>query len=1851
MGLLNQTQQKAGLLNRSSPSVPSPQIPQITANSTQQTSFQIPNEISVNFSVPKEVTKPSFPLQGTTISSAPTEEVSPVRQLISKISSPFVREIATGVVEAPHKILFGDPQVREQIKDLESKGYKVPFTEDFVASGFLPTLGKTQEEIIDDKAQRMVVKGIDPARAYEVATADTLKRKLPKMGELGDIEDMKKSDEYYNSLGVTDEEKSSLRTSNIVYSLMAGLDIAGNLPVGATVENVTKGLLRIAESKNANTIAGELIKLGVPKEKVGSLAEVLTKVDKPEVIHDLVQGAIGSQNKGGLLGRSVEKVTDPVQINEIKQTIKEGEDVLTTKTYQGAEITQDQADEIARSIDNAKARIGEEVSSTPKPVSTFDVLPSDVPISKEATEIGAKRISPDRITHQQLTPEEGLSSLKKSIEDDLNILETNPPVRASKSALDSFERIKSKIELNKATETEINWYNKVKDRIAPAQSLVNLQRIVGNKSALRSEVISKSKNLITDEAQLADYYKKLVKADISKGYRYPKEVLDFDTSFTKAIDSRARYEKGLNTSFSADDSRIVRDNVDIIGTGIKRQDGKVLTDKQKNEIVNGIVDFQNSTGLNLKKLAEEERWVYVHLNEKNPFLTQKAGGLYREAKGNKSISVGGTESFYKMVDGKKVKETVNTTMAHELGHALDFKIDNKLIDKTDIWKLKYNMNDFSEMSRGAKYWRSETEITARMIEEYVAVKMGHTGIFDQAGMWNEQIYKDIIEPAVEKALSTHYGKYMADGVKLERIADPKVTKTITEEHLNTIQPTTVEVVESSTKGVPEVQAKTIEEVYKPRTQEELAQSKTKLEKRLDAISELKKTEEKVKKTGRTPEQQERLEGLQAMKESIESTGFLDLRKYESKRGEFKGQLNINTGTGKFAKEYDTKLREVFNDNDNRYYAEELVDKYENLKISYDNIVDDIKQIERTTSLQKQGQKQFATTPIEVTSVESKAEEYLLRTPDRYWKDVLPFDDIVNRSVTDVKDKINILDYIRTPDRVLSKIGFDKEAKLVRQGYEAYLKELPKNIEKITEWSKRVPSKESNLKIFQYLDGKDVVLSSEETKVAGEIREWLQEWAKRLDLPDDKQITHYITHIFDKELIAKEFDEDLAKIIAERIPSQVYDPFLEKRLGKLGYKQNTWEALDAYVKRATRKANMDPALEAMQTKAGSSLEFSKLEKSQFEYIKNYIDRVNMRPTWLDEQVDNAIKSMFGYRFGTRPVTYLTRLLRQLTYRGMLGLNPTSALRNISQGVNTYAKLGEKYTTLGYLGLFKKGALQELKDTGVLADSFIQDRTLSSTKKVIEKVDKGLWAMFQTAETINRGSAYFGAKAKALSEGMSPTEAVEYAKKLVRDTQFSFGSIDTPVGLQSDLTKTLLQFQNYTVKQIEFLTEMAKNKEYAGLMRYALGGLAFVYTVGQAFNMKPEQLIPSFRFDTPPSLKFPVEVTKAIADTPDKYNQDRDVETKLRDIGNSLVGLIPAGTQIKKTIEGLIAIQRGASVDKGGNIQYEIPQTTEGKIQTLLFGKSSTEGAKKYFDRTEEAKKDMEAIQPIYDQIQELKNAGKNEEAIALYDSLGEKGKDVYKKIKSQKKSEQTKEGKLDLLPTFQKIRSLKEEGKVDEAIQMYDSLTDEQKKYYQLLKKQLEGKKVSEAETSGLSKMVLSALGIETASAMEKPEGQQLPEEDKIKTAIENVYDQAENIAPMIDKNYIKTLIAQESSNGTDDRNRKYDQGKYGWLVGFTKPTYQNIVEKAKTQKKYRNLLSSMSGFDTPENAVKSALVYSQFLLRDHTKEQETGKREWKNITATELYKLYNGGGSPKGVVSFDQKFNEMLSSLDQSQYE
>lgn len=630
--------------------------------------------------------------------------------------------------------------------------------------------------------------------------------------------------------------------------------------------------------------------------------------------------------------------------------------------------------------------------------------------------------------------------------------------------------------------------------------------------------------------------------------------------------------------------------------------------------------------------------------------------------------------------------------------------------------------------------------------------------------------------------------------------------------------------------------------------------------------------------------------------------------------------------------------------------------------------------EAKTVLAEFGKNETQKTPLEVTlpkkkeivaplientgearSLEKIAQEGKTKDAIENNKYIQSLNDIISNH-TPLVNKVNILDYFRTPDRVLKKIGLENEMDYLRQQNEKYVLELPKNIEKITEWSKRVP-KESNQRIFDYLDNKNVDLNPKELEVAGEIKTWLAQWADRLGLPQDNRIAEYITHIFDKELLNKEFDEDLAKIISDKIPSEVYNPFLEKRLGKQGYIRDTWRALDAYVKRATRKVYMDDALAKIEEASG------RLEKSQWDYVKQYVDRINMRPTDLDNILDNGIKQIAGYKFGQRPTSVASKKLRQIAFRGMIGLNVSSALRNLSQGVNTYATLGEKYTTLGYFNLLKKG-FKELEEQGILANNIVQDRTLSATKKKIEAIDKGLFFLFDTVEKINKGAAFYGAKAKFMAQGMGELNAIKKAKEVVRKTQFQYGAIDTPVSniLSSDIGKVFFQFANYPFKQTEFLTELAKDKNYAGLARYVLAGLVFIYTIGKTFNMKPDELIPfsgyfkgTAKFGQPPSLKMPLEVIKAILDTPNKYGVKRTLSQKGKDILKAGVGIIPAGTQIKKTVEGIKAIKEGGVFDKSGRKLYEQKSDLGNRTKATLFGKYSTKEASEYYKKRSLPKK--------------------------------------------------------------------------------------------------------------------------------------------------------------------------------------------------------------------------------------------------------------------------------------------------------
>ena len=527
----------------------------------------------------------------------------------------------------------------------------------------------------------------------------------------------------------------------------------------------------------------------------------------------------------------------------------------------------------------------------------------------------------------------------------------------------------------------------------------------------------------------------------------------------------------------------------------------------------------------------------------------------------------------------------------------------------------------------------------------------------------------------------------------------------------------------------------------------------------------------------------------------------------------------------------------------------------------------------------------------------------------------------------VGKKVNLVDYARTPKFVLEKIGLLDEALLLERANRKYNKDIKTEIQHIKDWIARVPEKSSAISIFHYLDGRQVNLTKIEQIVADEIKTYLEDWADKLNLPADRRIAHYITHIFEQNLIEKEFDADLAKLIADRPAGSVYDPFLLERLGKKGYIEDVWIALEAYTKRAVRKYSFDPVLHRLKKAALQH----PLENSKF--ITRLINRVNMRPTEFDNLVDNFVKSVIGYKLGQRPTNVITNTIRKIIYRGALGLNVSSAIRNIGQGANTYAELGEKYTVIGYYDLLTKG-IGEVVEVGVMDDTMVKDESLSSLEKTMENIDGVLFKMFQVAEQINRGAAYYGAKARAIEEGKTLDEAILAGINIVGKTQFRFGSIDSPLALSSDVAKTLMVLRTFDVKQSEFLINKIKNKEFIGLLRW-IAATIFVYaTIGKALGWAWKNIIPSIGFGMP-GADVVMAIIKLIGAETEGVKK-KAIQTIIR----SSALFIPAGVQGRKTVTGLIDYLKGYTSTASDNVRTPISESVLNAAKSILFGSYTT-----------------------------------------------------------------------------------------------------------------------------------------------------------------------------------------------------------------------------------------------------------------------------------------------------------------------
>jgi len=543
-------------------------------------------------------------------------------------------------------------------------------------------------------------------------------------------------------------------------------------------------------------------------------------------------------------------------------------------------------------------------------------------------------------------------------------------------------------------------------------------------------------------------------------------------------------------------------------------------------------------------------------------------------------------------------------------------------------------------------------------------------------------------------------------------------------------------------------------------------------------------------------------------------------------------------------------------------------------------------------------------------------------------------------------------------------------------------------------------------IVDYLEGKVETLSVPgHEKAAKEIRTMLDEvkpWLKESGYGTINDF--YFPHMRenDPKGLANLFDESqLAK------GELGIGSLKSRKKGGEEYSKDVWKVLGDYFNGINQAKNIEPSLRKIES-VSTQLKLASAEHKNFEtyagFLDNYINQIKGKN---QSNIEKAFDAQFGHNafkkstgairavnamatLGLSPLTALRQMTQEIATVG--NLNPKWAGVGMVNGARMLAsKEGRKELKLS--GVLDEGT--GLKDLKGLAQS--------KAGKAFDKVSDGLMSMVSTMDNIMRAQAYAGAKAKGLklngakwerwaneagltgqaAQDFVQKKAMEYGTKATVDTQFITSKVDAPAAFNGPGMRTLTQLATFDGKQAGFLIRMGlkpikevKNGNYRLAANdmgklVAMGATAWGVqaTLGQFIGMKETDHIPFYD---------QIQAWTNI-EGKDEKGFERDQKNKFRRSpamtllfgdGNKNPGLlgalakkdkgegvkefwdknwqliVPAGTQAKRTTEGLKSVEDGVVKNDKGNTRFVQNQDQGNALKAAILGKYTTENGQKW-----------------------------------------------------------------------------------------------------------------------------------------------------------------------------------------------------------------------------------------------------------------------------------------------------------------
>lgn len=285
---------------------------------------------------------------------------------------------------------------------------------------------------------------------------------------------------------------------------------------------------------------------------------------------------------------------------------------------------------------------------------------------------------------------------------------------------------------------------------------------------------------------------------------------------------------------------------------------------------------------------------------------------------------------------------------------------------------------------------------------------------------------------------------------------------------------------------------------------------------------------------------------------------------------------------------------------------------------------------------------------------------------------------------------------------------------------------------------------------------------------------------------------------------------------------VYYGAKKHRKGAEGFEKNAIWVIQHHIDSSSRYVALDP----FKQKAISFFEraFGDYDKDwtgEAAFCKGYIDSVLGKPSRLETLANDFLRLFPWFKNEARPARRMAGNLTGLTGVLKLGASLSSGFVNTLQLFNCVGYVGARKTAVGLKRALHPNAADKKilvasgvsEESGLALDSIghitAEGTALSKVGNVINSVNNFLMKPFTLAEKTIRKATILAAYYKAIGDGLSKGEAIQYARDINRKVNFDYSVADAPRifrALQGTVIGDMaLQFQKYGVKEMEVISD--------------------------------------------------------------------------------------------------------------------------------------------------------------------------------------------------------------------------------------------------------------------------------------------------------------------------------------------------------------------------------------------------------------------------------------------------------------